>query len=194
MTTSKYREIHRVVIDGDLEKVKQLYDENKDVLWESEDGGLYPIHLAALHGRINVLKWLLNKPSIVTTPNGVTPLHLAMQEGNIKCAELLIADGANILALDDKGRTPLQRFVEWHKPPSSFLKGLHMRRLRNHSNEVSSEESQFVDKAMDKIYEWKSKEAAEAISRPELTTDERRELIEKLRQSIKAIVVKRKEK
>lgn len=41
------------------------------------------------------------------TNSGATPLHLAASEGLLDCVETLIQAGADILAQDDMGNTPL---------------------------------------------------------------------------------------
>lgn len=38
---------------------------------------------------------------------GRTPLHFAAQADNLRAAELLIREGARIMARDEQGRTPL---------------------------------------------------------------------------------------
>jgi ankyrin repeat protein len=43
--------------------------------------------------------------------DGATPLHAAAKEGQVGVAELLIAQGADVNAGDDRGATPLDYAV-----------------------------------------------------------------------------------
>uniref|UniRef100_A0A8C6PTZ0 Uncharacterized protein n=1 Tax=Nothobranchius furzeri TaxID=105023 RepID=A0A8C6PTZ0_NOTFU len=44
---------------------------------------------------------------ISTTDSGQTPLHLAASEGLLECVEILVKAGADVLAKDSMGLTPL---------------------------------------------------------------------------------------
>lgn len=41
------------------------------------------------------------------TDSGTTPLHLAASEGLLDCTEILVQAGADVLARDSMGHTPL---------------------------------------------------------------------------------------
>lgn len=41
------------------------------------------------------------------TDSGMTPLHLAASEGLLDCTEILVQAGADVLARDSMGHTPL---------------------------------------------------------------------------------------
>uniref|UniRef100_A0A3Q4M9V2 Uncharacterized protein n=1 Tax=Neolamprologus brichardi TaxID=32507 RepID=A0A3Q4M9V2_NEOBR len=44
---------------------------------------------------------------------GQTPLHLAASEGFLDCAEILVKAGADVLAKDSLGQTPLDSACIW---------------------------------------------------------------------------------
>ena len=68
------------------------------------------IHQAAMKGDLaGVKKILAKKPDSVNSKDkdGKTPLHFAVQSGNIDVSEFFLAQGADINAKDGKGNTPL---------------------------------------------------------------------------------------
>lgn len=48
-----------------------------------------------------------------TTDSGQTPLHLAASEGLLACTEILVQAGADVLAQDGMGNTPLDLARIW---------------------------------------------------------------------------------
>ncbi|KAJ1710162.1 nucleoside phosphorylase domain-containing protein [Aspergillus flavus] len=84
------------------------------------DTGYGPLHFAVVYWKSSIAKMLLNQKAKVDiqtsyeqeTPNGLnivaeTPLHIAARVGNRDMAQILLQHGADIHALDDRGRTPL---------------------------------------------------------------------------------------
>lgn len=47
------------------------------------------------------------------TDSGRTPLHVAAAEGLLECVEILIQAGADVMALDNMGHTPLILACVW---------------------------------------------------------------------------------
>jgi len=68
------------------------------------------LHIAAENGSYDIAKFLIKNgalPDIISIPTGSTPLHLAASNLHAKCAQLLLSEGANALAQNSYGNTPL---------------------------------------------------------------------------------------
>jgi cytohesin len=80
------------------------------------------VHAAAAKGDISTLRTLMQISSARRFPNardmnGRTPLHWAAQDGNVKCARLLLSKGATPSSLDRHGFAPLHiSAAEAHLP------------------------------------------------------------------------------
>ncbi|RUS75722.1 hypothetical protein EGW08_016504, partial [Elysia chlorotica] len=89
--------------------------------------GSSAIHMAVQNRSTPILHLLLEKQlmiaCIILTTSGLTPLHLAVDNGDLEQAELLLKHGADIDVTDGKsGRTPLFRAAESnHKPMVELL-------------------------------------------------------------------------
>ncbi len=121
---------------GDVEAVKMLLDVISDVendrgatplhvaangevarllikyvyINEKDRDGRTPLHYAALSGRLDVVKVLIEQEDIfidATDNEGNTPLMLALKERHIQVAKLLIESGAIINIRNNNGDTPL---------------------------------------------------------------------------------------
>ncbi|KAM0335464.1 hypothetical protein ACHAQA_000512 [Verticillium albo-atrum] len=70
--------------------------------------GQTPLHLAALRGRVDIIKELRGSISPENQDrNGNTPLHWASSQGHAAAAKALLDQGASVRARDDYGSTPL---------------------------------------------------------------------------------------
>lgn len=113
---------------GDLETAKALLNEKPESALSKSKPGLTPLHYASLTGRRTVAELLLaNKADVnATDDNGRTPLMLAVIRGDIPrarltsdarqrdlgeqraMAEFLLANKADVNAMDKDGKTPLK--------------------------------------------------------------------------------------
>lgn len=81
-----------------MNDVKVLLEHGADCGLKNEDEQT-PLHLAAIHGRVKVIKELVRHDKTVIhadDENADTALHLAALAGRIHCVQELVNAGANI--------------------------------------------------------------------------------------------------
>jgi ankyrin repeat protein len=102
-------EIHEAVKRGDVDRVKALIIENPRVVFNQDDTGWTPLHLAAQKGFKDIAELLLaNKAEVnARSKRGDTPLHWAAGNGHKEIVELLLGNQADVNAQDNGGWTPL---------------------------------------------------------------------------------------
>ena len=87
------------------------YGADVDVVDQREEA---PLHYATRCGNLDVVDALLEHDAMVDTDPSCrnrTPLHIAAACGHQEVAEILLEDGAEPLATDAEGRTPMQAAV-----------------------------------------------------------------------------------
>jgi len=94
---------------GDLAAAQRLISEGADPTVKGQSGHTC-LHIAALHGQVHVLEYLLVKRK--TEPNvfdnsGASPLHWACYSGNMRMISMLIDCGASANVDDSNGSQPL---------------------------------------------------------------------------------------
>jgi ankyrin repeat protein len=80
---------------GELELCQKLISKDADV----NKTGWTPLHYAATHGHIAVMRLLLDNYAYIdaASPNGTTPLMMAAQYGTTAAVQLLLDEGADPL-------------------------------------------------------------------------------------------------
>ena len=94
---------------GDLSSLRYLIEiENKDVDGQNNFGWA-PIHIAASHGHIDIVRYLVSQGTNIEIKrkDDWTPLHVACKNGHYKVVEFLISKGAEINSIQNEGCTPL---------------------------------------------------------------------------------------
>ena len=97
-TTEQQKKLLQASISGDLQEVERLVEECPVKLDSCVDEKLdrdTPLHLAALHGHLNVVKYLIEKALYnVECKNRFenTPLHCAARQGQLDVVKYLIED------------------------------------------------------------------------------------------------------
>lgn len=109
-SSSKHKPAHYAAYMGNIEVLKLLAKNNINLKKEAGDLGKKAIHYAAAGGNPEVITFLINTHGATIydeTDNGNGPLQIAVSSGQIKTAEWLIAQGANIKSSDKMGRTSI---------------------------------------------------------------------------------------
>jgi serine/threonine-protein phosphatase 6 regulatory ankyrin repeat subunit B len=94
--------------NGRLDFVRLLLDKGANLMARDENGRNI-LHIAALRGHIDVVRFLLNlKKEMIDTVDafGATPLLVALDQARVDVAGLLIIKGADLKRQDREGLTP----------------------------------------------------------------------------------------
>lgn len=100
----RHKEVVRLINTG---VDAHLYQGLKVKPYEKEHNT--PLHLAALNGYLEIVKYLIKKEADIDAKNrkNQTPLHLAVHNAHKHIIEYLVESGADINAPEDEGDTPL---------------------------------------------------------------------------------------
>lgn len=105
------QEFSAAVVRGDVDAVRKMLGLHKELATSLDGfGGRGAIHLAALHGRDDVLRLLVGAGCQVDAPEkllGQSPLHLAAAAGRAGTVQTLLVLGAKPNAKDNQGDSPL---------------------------------------------------------------------------------------
>lgn len=102
--------IWRAAKDGDVDALQFHVRAGADVNSVSDQDGSHPLALAALAGRPDAVRYLLQQGARVndTNQDGDSALHQAAFLGHLEVVEVLLQAGAKRGAKNQKGATPLQ--------------------------------------------------------------------------------------
>ncbi|MHC4264877.1 MAG: ankyrin repeat domain-containing protein [Planctomycetota bacterium] len=102
-------EIHFHAKDGRVNKVKQLLDNDPNLVKSTTKWGDTPLHWAIRAGRKPVVDVLLEYGANITAVNnfGNTCLHVAAEYNHPELVELMLRNGVDIQAKNKDGETPL---------------------------------------------------------------------------------------
>ncbi|KAJ2787194.1 hypothetical protein GGI15_000914 [Coemansia interrupta] len=97
--------------DGDIDRVRALIEESKDLVNAKDQNGYTPMHAAASWRHIELLKLLVSSGGDVNIKDtdGDTPLHICEDK---ECALFLLDHGADPKAENDEGLTPVHTTLE----------------------------------------------------------------------------------
>ncbi len=101
-------DIFSVVRKGNLAEVKQLVENQKDLIHEKNQNDCIPLHYSSYYGHRDITKYLIQKGAKINSKSdeGETPLHYAIYNERIEVVKLLIQEGADIHLRCIRGRTP----------------------------------------------------------------------------------------
>lgn len=109
-TNKNVDELHKELANNDIEKIKQIIEDDISILNSPNPRGSTPIAVAASKGQTKIVKYLTEKGADVNKANnfGSTPLHYAAWAADFESFKYLIKNGANINVKNNAGNTPLQ--------------------------------------------------------------------------------------
>ncbi|KAM4714739.1 ankyrin repeat domain-containing protein 53 [Anableps anableps] len=120
--------LHLACLHGKLQTVQELVESKPWCINSSDPQGRRPLHIVLCSQCSNIntcLRYLLEHGADVnaTTDVGQSPLHWAVSGGLLDCSEILMKAGADILAKDRTGLTPLDIARLWcHRKIARSLK------------------------------------------------------------------------
>ncbi len=116
-------EIHDVAQQGDIDRVKELIEENPELVNTPDDASQTPLHLAVAGGQTEIVELLISKGADVNALNTVNQsiMLYAAYFGNAEIAEMLITKGARLNDQDAFGRAPLHYAARQHNYEATAL-------------------------------------------------------------------------
>lgn len=100
---------------GDIEDVRRKLTSGSHNVNATDKSGYSPLHYSARNGHLEICKLLLShgaKVNMETRSGEATPLHRAAYMGHSDIVQLLVDCGADPLATDCDGMTPLHKASE----------------------------------------------------------------------------------
>lgn len=107
--------LHRAAQRGNLEEVKNIFNQNQDLLNEEDNAGYIPLHEASLSGHADVVRFLLECGSDVDKQSHTdrdTPLMDAVENGHLDVVKILLEHGADPKIRDKSGSNALECIKE----------------------------------------------------------------------------------
>lgn len=113
---------------GDLEQTKKLLgNAARRINSRRPQGGSTPLSTAALHGRLAIAKYLIQRGANVkaTNADGNTPLHVAAFLCRTKIVQLLLEKGASPLTKNRRGESAIDVVSSpWNQQLANFYTGI----------------------------------------------------------------------
>ena len=118
----------RAIARGDLDETKEvLRHQARRINERKPDGGSTPLSTAALHGRLDIAKYLIQRGAKVEATNndGNAPLHVAAFLCRSEIVQLLLDKGGSVLTKNKRGETPIDVVSSpWSKGLADFYTGI----------------------------------------------------------------------
>ena len=109
-TNNKADELHRELNNDNIEKVKEIINQDISLLETPNPRGSTPLIVASADGHTELVKFFIKKGADINKANdfGNTPLHYAAWASDFEAFKYLFDKGANIKSKNSRGQTPLQ--------------------------------------------------------------------------------------
>ena len=106
-----YYDVYSACALNDTARLRELIDEDPEVVDATDDYAMTPLHWAARAGSMQCAEMLLERSALVNPLNKArrTPLQLAAETDQADMIRLLAQHHADLNTQDRKGRTPLHR-------------------------------------------------------------------------------------
>lgn len=116
-----YSALVQAATEGDIPAVRAALDRDPRLIRRTEWDRATLLHNAVGHDEEQMAAFLIDRGAKVNarTSSGLTPLHMAAQNGNLPIITLLLEHRAKINPIDGKGWTPLDRAVKWRHPEAA---------------------------------------------------------------------------
>ena len=110
--------LHHAALCGCLHIVQYLHEECNCNVYTTDSLGDTPLHDAVAEGHLDVVQYLHIKCNCnintINSHNGATPLHRAAAGGHLNVVQYLLGCGADAIATDNDGATPLQHACQYN--------------------------------------------------------------------------------
>ena len=113
--------------EGDVKSVQRLINSGQSVNARHGGRGSTALNTAAVFGKTEVARWLIENGADITIPNqdGNTTLHIASFFANEELVALLLSKGASPKAKNGRGDTPLSgTSAEWNDALKEIYNGI----------------------------------------------------------------------
>lgn len=113
--------------EGDVKSVQRLINSGQSVNARQGGRGSTALNTAAVFGKTEVARWLIENGADITIPNqdGNTTLHIASFFANEELVALLLSKGASPKAKNGRGDTPLSgTSAEWNDTLKEIYNGI----------------------------------------------------------------------
>ncbi len=118
---AEYTEMFAAASAGNVPFVEAALNEDPKLIRATEWESNTLLHNAVQRDQEQMTDLLLKRGADVNarTSDGLRPLHMAAQNGNVPIIRMLISHRARINPVDGKGWTPLDRAVKWRHPEAA---------------------------------------------------------------------------
>ena len=109
--TNGWTALHHAIFERDLNKVKELIQQDPNYVKTHSFAGIYPIHMAVKVRELPIIEHLLKNGADIDSQDGKgqTPLHYAISMKRLEFVKFLALKGADLDLPNDFGVTPVHQ-------------------------------------------------------------------------------------